>query len=34
MRQTINLLGELTEEHIAPDTQQELLQVFRNWKGR
>ncbi len=34
MRQTMRLLGKLTEESIAPDTQQELLQVFRNWKSK
>ena len=32
MRQTIHTLGQLTEETIAPQTRDELLQVFRNWK--
>ena len=33
IRQTIRLTGRLTEEAIAPDAKQELLQVFRNWKS-
>jgi predicted anti-sigma-YlaC factor YlaD len=32
MRQTIQLLGKLTEETIVPQTRAELLQVFKNWK--
>jgi hypothetical protein len=32
MEQTIRLSGQLTEEAIAPDVQQELLRTFRNWK--
>jgi anti-sigma factor RsiW len=32
MQQTIRLTGQLTEEAIAPDVQQELLRTFRNWK--
>lgn len=32
MRQTIHTLGKLTEETIAPQTRDELLQVFKNWK--
>ena len=32
MEQTIHLSGQLTEEAIAPDVQQELLRTFRNWK--
>jgi predicted anti-sigma-YlaC factor YlaD len=32
MRQTIRLAGKLTEESIAPQARDELLQVFRNWK--
>jgi anti-sigma factor RsiW len=32
MRQTIQTLGQLTEEAIAPQTRAELLQVFKNWK--
>jgi hypothetical protein len=32
MRQTLQLLGKLTEETIAPPTRVELLRVFKNWK--
>ena len=32
MRQTVHTLGCLTEETIAPQTRDELLQVFKNWK--
>lgn len=32
MRLTIKTLGRLTEENIAPEAQQDLLQVFRDWK--
>jgi predicted anti-sigma-YlaC factor YlaD len=32
MRQTIQALGKLTEETIAPQARDELLQAFRNWK--
>lgn len=32
MRQTIQVLGKLTEETIAPQTRAELLQIFKNWK--
>ena len=32
MRQTIKMMGRLTEETITPEMQQELLQVFRAWK--
>jgi len=32
MRQTINALGKLTQESIAPETRAELLQLFRDWK--
>jgi len=32
MRQTIGLLGKLTEETIAPQARDELLKVFRDWK--
>ena len=34
MRQTIQTLGNLTEESIAEDTKQELLALFHDWKGR
>jgi anti-sigma factor RsiW len=33
MRQTLGLLGKLTETDLAPETQQELLQIFRDWKA-
>jgi anti-sigma factor RsiW len=33
MRQTIRLMGRLTEESIAPPARDELLMVFRQWKG-
>lgn len=32
MRKTIQLVGRLTEDHISPEAQQDLLQAFRNWK--
>ena len=32
MEQTMGLLGKLDEETITPQAQQELLQVFRDWK--
>ena len=32
VRQTIQALGKLTEETIAPQARDELLQAFRNWK--
>ncbi len=32
MRLTIRALGMLPEESIAPETRQELLQAFRDWK--
>ncbi len=34
MRQTIEALGELSEESIAPETRRELLEAFRGWRGR
>ena len=33
MRQTIAALGELSEESIAPDTREVLLETFRGWRG-
>ncbi len=33
MQQTIRVCGMLTEESIAPEAKQELLQLFRNWKS-
>lgn len=32
MRETIRLLGRLTEETIPPTAKQELLRLFRDWK--
>jgi len=32
MRRAIRLMGKLSEEAIAPEAEQTLLQVFRNWK--
>jgi anti-sigma factor RsiW len=34
IRQTINTLGRLTEESIAPETQQRLAAAFRGWRER
>ncbi len=34
MRQTIEALGALSEEQIAPETRRELLQAFRGWRNR
>ena len=32
MRRTINTLGRLTEDNLAPVARDELLKLFRNWK--
>ncbi len=32
MRQTIRLLGRLSEDGVPPDALSELLEVFRKWK--
>jgi predicted anti-sigma-YlaC factor YlaD len=32
MRQTIALVGRLTEEDLAPEGRRELLAAFRDWK--
>jgi predicted anti-sigma-YlaC factor YlaD len=32
MRQTIRVLGKLTEEAIAPQVRDELLKAFQDWK--
>lgn len=32
MRQTVRVLGKLTEEAIAPQAREELLQIFKSWK--
>lgn len=34
MRQTIEALGELSEESIAPETREELVEAFRGWRSR
>jgi anti-sigma factor (TIGR02949 family) len=34
IRQTIETLGRLTEESIAPETQQGLVAAFRGWRER
>ncbi len=33
MEQTIRTLGKLTEENLSPQSKDELLQVFKNWKN-
>lgn len=32
MRQTIQLVGDLREEHVSPAAQHHLLSAFRDWK--
>jgi anti-sigma factor RsiW len=32
MQQTIHTLGQLTEESLAPEVKQSLLQLFRHWQ--
>lgn len=32
MQRTIQVVGKLTEEAIAPQVREELLRVFKNWK--
>ena len=34
MRETINLLGTLTEESISPQAEEQLLRAFRDWKEK
>jgi anti-sigma factor RsiW len=34
MRQTIAALGQLSQESLAPEARQELLQAFRGWRER
>ena len=34
MRQTVEALGELSEDTIAPETRDELLAAFRGWRNR
>jgi anti-sigma factor RsiW len=34
MRQTIAALGELSEESIAPDAREALLETFRGWRSQ
>ena len=33
MRQSIAALGELSEESIAPDAREALLEIFRGWRS-
>ena len=32
MRQTIRIVGKLTEEALSPQARDDLMDVFRNWK--
>ena len=32
MRQTIGMVGRLTEDHVPPEAKRDLLSAFRNWK--
>jgi anti-sigma factor RsiW len=32
MRATVSLVGKLTEEHISPEAERDLLEAFRSWK--
>ncbi len=32
MRQTITLVGKLTEDSLSPEASSELLRIFRDWK--
>ena len=34
MRQTVDALGTVSEESIAPATRRELLEAFRGWRDR
>lgn len=34
MHRTIKLLGTLSEEHVSPEAERELLRAFRDWKLR
>jgi anti-sigma factor RsiW len=34
MRETIRLAGTLSEDDLAPQARDELLEVFRDWKSR
>jgi anti-sigma factor RsiW len=33
MRTTIGVTGSLTEESVTPEAREDLLRVFRDWKG-
>jgi predicted anti-sigma-YlaC factor YlaD len=33
MRATVRAAGALKEDDLAPETRDELLRIFRNWKG-
>jgi anti-sigma factor RsiW len=34
MRQTIHLAGGAGEESLSPETREELVRLFRDWKGK
>jgi anti-sigma factor RsiW len=34
MRATIEALGQLTEQSLAPDTRRDVLEAFRGWRAR
>jgi anti-sigma factor RsiW len=33
-RQTIRMAGKIEEESLSPETREELVGLFRNWKGK
>jgi len=34
MRQTIRVAGEVSEESLSPETREELVRLFRDWKAK
>jgi len=34
MRQTIQIAGKVSEESLSPRTREELVHLFRDWKGK
>ncbi len=34
MRQTIEMAGKVSEESLSPRTREELVHLFRDWKGK
>jgi len=32
MRSTVQMVGKLSEDHLAPESREELLQLFHHWK--